>query len=869
MIAIGAMRALFLFRRLPRLVVTIDMPPDKRSALVRTLFESALEVERDRRSEWLVANCVDAQCRADVERLLAADDSRPAHVVEQAFDHVLDLVGEVSAGVPPVGSTIGAFTLHEQLGEGGSSVVFRASREQDGVKQVVALKLLRRNLYSNDERRRFRDERRALSQLQHPGIARLIEGGLTEAGTPYIALDLVVGESIIDHARSHALDVPQRLGLFIDVCRAVEAAHRALIVHRDLKPSNVMVTSAGEVKLLDFGIAKMLDNAADTDSTQTQHAAMTPAYAAPEQFTGGQITTATDVFSLGVLLGELITGHRHERGDSRTPSSQVTESAAAQAQITDAYAMRKRLRGDLDNIVLKATAEEPEQRYASAGSLADDIARHLHGEPVVAHPPSQLYRVSKFVSRHRGGVATTIAFLLATFSALGIALWQAREARNQSLRADAARNFVVDLLRKTSPDVAAKDRPDIPTLVYTAAESLPSELADQPELRAELLYTLGNVLRDMRDFERSEILLRDAEASSASLSRSSPVRIGTEVGLARTLIRKGKFAEAAARITPMLNLPARQLPKDSPRAVLLKIAMVIANGSDEVDQSVIYGREMLAEFRADCASGGDCESLGSAAHDLASVMIDADLMAESHALADEALRRKLHDGATPFSLANTYQLQAKIKIYLGDLDGAEASARKAMQLVDSLGNSLSRKPTDSEASLAEVLLARELGIQALAHAQAIIEDQESHNASRCDISWMEIKKVRAELLLERPEDALASSTRALEDANDCKRDVVRITTVAFAELVHAQALAANGDTAAAEAGFGRATAHVADVHSSDPLSWPQFLVESMRLAKRLGHSADAARYAHELIGALDRAGALETSLWRKEALAYH
>ena len=311
--------------------------------------------------------------------------------------------------------------------------MFRARREIEGVQQEVALKVLRRGLYSPDAQRQFRRERQALAQLQHPGIARLIEGGVTDDGLAYIALDLVDGKPIVDYARDQRLDLRQRLALFLQVCRAVEAAHRALIVHRDLKPSNVLVTDDGQVKLLDFGIAKLLDR---DDETQTRMPAFTPAYAAPEQRDGGLITTATDVYALGILLGELVTGQRltahspDARLRRRLPATKRRALLPAPPPVT-----RRALRGDLDNIVLKAIDTEPERRYASAGALADDIERMLDGRPVAAHPPSRLYRASKFVQRHRGAVATTLAFLLALLTAFGITIWQAKVARDAEHKA--------------------------------------------------------------------------------------------------------------------------------------------------------------------------------------------------------------------------------------------------------------------------------------------------------------------------------------------------------------------------------------------------------------------------------------------------
>jgi len=489
---------------------------------LRELFESALALAPHERPAWLLASCPDAGDRATLERMLSADTGERALPLDGSFEDMLERVGESAGEMPALarGTAVGPFVLGERLGEGGSSIVFRATREQAGVQQVVALKLLRRGIYTDDEQRRFRSERRALAQLRHPGIARLVEGGVTDAGVPYIALELVDGEPITEHARTHRLGVRERLRLFVAVCRAVEAAHRALIVHRDLKPSNVLVTREGEVKLLDFGIAKLLDDSDVTDATRTQTLAMTPAYAAPEQFRRGLITAATDVYALGVLLGELLTGRRREPGDTRTPSSQVA-GATAKDDLPMAPAMlRRALRGDLDNIVLRAIDAEAERRYASAGHLADDVQRHLDGQPVLAHPPSRAYRTRKFVARHRAGVAATCAFLVALLAALGIALWQAGVAREQARRAATIRDFLVDMFRASDPRVA-QDKPrgqiTAKELLDLTAPRITQEFGDDAETRIDLLGVTASIYRELGD----EARYRNLHEQQVALARRS------------------------------------------------------------------------------------------------------------------------------------------------------------------------------------------------------------------------------------------------------------------------------------------------------------------------------------------------------------
>ena len=548
---------------------------------LREIFEAALALAPDQRAHFLRAECRDAAQRAAVERLLAADEDGGARVLDQPFDALLGEVNAAEADVtlPPPGFRVGPFTLLDKLGEGGSSIVFRAEREQAGVRQAVALKLLRRGLYSAEEQRRFRSERVALAQLRHPGIARLIEGGVTDAGAAYIALELIDGESITSFARNRHLNLRERLLLFIDVCRAVEAAHRALIVHRDLKPSNVLVTRDGEVKLLDFGIAKLLDadGAADADATYTQHPAMTPAYAAPEQFTRGPVTTATDVYALGVLLGELVTGRRREHGDTRTPSSTIGEDTDPAVLPAPPRSTRRLLRGDIDNIVLKATESEPERRYASAGALADDIERHLDGQPVNAHPPSSWYRARKFVSRHRGGVATTAAFVLAILAALGVAVWQAqvarhqaRAARDQANRAEAVRDLLVGIFDAEIPSRPRGEMPGTAELLERGARHAAGDLGSTPAVQSDLLTALGRVYDHLALPDKGQPLLDEAVAAARRVKPEDPALLGAAISERGEVdLSSNRFNEAIALFEQAIPLQQKANPNGLALAVTL------------------------------------------------------------------------------------------------------------------------------------------------------------------------------------------------------------------------------------------------------------------------------------------------------------
>ena len=474
---------------------------------LRELFDGAVALPPQERAAFLDGHCADPALRAEVERLLRADAACNEGLVRGGAALAAYAIGEadVALALPP-GSRIGPFELLGVLGEGGSSTVFRARRVVEGVRQDVALKLLRRGLYTPDAQRQFRRERQALAQLRHAGIARLIEGGVTDNGLAYIALELVEGRSLLEHAREERLDLRQRLGLFLQICRAVESAHRALIVHRDLKPSNVLVADDGQVKLLDFGIAKLLD--ADQD-LQTHLPAFTPAYAAPEQRSGAPVTTATDVYALGILLGELVTGRRLAGEDGHTPSSQVAEDTGPGVLPATPQATRRSLRGDLDNIVLKAIAIEPERRYVSAGALADDLERLLDGRPVAAHPPSRWYRTRKFLLRNRGSVAASGLFLVALLTALGVALWQAedareaeRAARREAAHATATRDFLVSVFRASDPRIA-QDKPrgqvTARELLDLGAPKIAREFASDPDTEIELLGVVASIYRELGD----------------------------------------------------------------------------------------------------------------------------------------------------------------------------------------------------------------------------------------------------------------------------------------------------------------------------------------------------------------------------------
>jgi len=429
---------------------------------VRELFEAALEREAGEREAFLaVASDGNEAVLAQVRRLLHAHEQGPS-ILESPL--LMSAAGEDTEPDATVGRRIGPYEVLAEIGRGGMGVVYLAARADDEYQKQVAIKLVWPGLDSAEVVRRFRQERQILANLDHPNIARLLEGGTTEDGWPYLVMEYIAGVPITEYCDEHKLSITERLKLFRTVCGAVQYAHQNLVIHRDLKPSNILVTQEGVVKLLDFGIAKLLDpQAAAADRTRTGLHLMTPEYASPEQVRGEAITTASDVYSLGVVLYELLTGHRPyrfksrllheviravceeepekpsatvsrvEAGDARDAASRTLESVSLTREGRPER-LRSRLAGDLDNIVLMALRKDPQQRYPSVEQLSDDLGRHLAGQPVIAQQDTFRYRAGKFIRRHKLGVLACSILVLLLIGGTVAAVWWARAAEAEAKR---------------------------------------------------------------------------------------------------------------------------------------------------------------------------------------------------------------------------------------------------------------------------------------------------------------------------------------------------------------------------------------------------------------------------------------------------
>jgi len=500
--------------------------------MLEPLLEHALDLPSSERAAYVDAACAsDPVLRDDLLALIAADDDsgafleRPAaELAPELFD---DLEEAADSTAPAAGRRVGAWRLVREIGRGGMGTVYLAERTDGAFHQQAALKTLRRGLDTDDIVARFRAERQILARLEHPNIARLLDGGATDDGTPYFVMEHVEGERLTDQVRRLGLTLDEALTRFLQVCEAVEHAHRSLVVHRDLKPANILVTAEGRVKLLDFGVARLVDPD-DVDGTVTRPAdrRLTPDYAAPEQIRGEPTTTATDVYGLGAVLYELLAGERPHR---RTGASlEALERAVLEEEPEPPSAVLRRtsspwaarVRGDLDRIVLKALEKDPARRYGTVDALRADVERFRTGEPVLATAPTLRYRAGKFLGRHRAGVAAAAVLAAAVLGGLGAALWQggiAAKERDRAVveahKASEVKDFLVGLFRAGDPYLSAgaiDTTLSVLDLVDRGAARARVELAAVPEVQAEMMDLLGSIQRDAGRFASAESLQREA-----------------------------------------------------------------------------------------------------------------------------------------------------------------------------------------------------------------------------------------------------------------------------------------------------------------------------------------------------------------------
>jgi tetratricopeptide (TPR) repeat protein len=536
-------------------------------------------------------------------------------------------------------------------------VVYLAERMDGQFDQRVAIKLLKRGVSGMDAERRFLQERQILARLQHPGIARLLDGGVTADGSPFFVMERVEGIPITEFCDTRRLGVEQRLRVFLTVCEAVQYAHRSLVVHRDLKPSNILLDAGGRVKLLDFGIAKLLAQGSEgAPAGRTALRVMTPEYAAPEQVRGEAVTTATDVYSLGVLLYELLTGERPygvARGSAGELERAILEQEPARPSDRVKTASpgvvgkdrRRRLRGDLDRIVLRALQKDPERRYPSAEALANDIHRHLEGLPVSARGDGVTYRLSKFLRRHRVVMSAAAVVVLSLVGGLVAATVQARRAQREARKAEAVKDFLQSLFSASDPAQAQGRQRTARDLLEDGARRIETELPDQPEVQSEVARLIAATYHGLGEYDRAASLLRDdldrrrrldgpdSTAAAESLTR-----------LADVLYDQGRVDPAAPLYEEALAIQRQRRGERSPEVaeLLWDIAGVKRNRGDLAAAEGLQKKALAIDVET---RGEDSWEAAAVRESLAITYADGDRYAEAAAMQQPVVAwRERHSG---------------------------------------------------------------------------------------------------------------------------------------------------------------------------------------------------------------------------------
>lgn len=521
---------------------------DERWQKLKQIFSEAVELQGKKRQDYLNNACGDnKKLKRDVLSLLKAYDQTGA--IDRSIDEFRNSVFSEVESVDMTGRIIGSYKIIDNLGQGGMGSVFLAERADDQFDQQVALKLLKNGFISDNQTRRFLAERQILASLNHTNIATLLDGGVTEYGQPWFVMEYVEGLPICQYCDKHQLNIQKRLNIFLSVCEAVQFAHQKLVIHRDLKPSNILVNDNGQVKLLDFGISKVLTPndviSINKPETVTGLFPLTPEYASPEQIKNEGVTTASDIYQLGIVLYELLTGYRPYEVEGRSPAeiernicnelptrpsaaitklpairnhSEGTSHQISSRRNTSPERLTRQLKGDLDTIILKAMKNEPERRYDSAEQLGADIQLYLSGRPVLAYPDSWIYRSQKFIHRHTAGFTTAIAFLLLVIGYGFTITWQTHQtqqalvqANNEAAKARQVSDFLMGMFEAGDPAETLGDTVTARVLLDKGIKQ--AEMLDsQPEVQAEMLHVIGKVYSSLGEYDDAlPVLMRSLQ----------------------------------------------------------------------------------------------------------------------------------------------------------------------------------------------------------------------------------------------------------------------------------------------------------------------------------------------------------------------
>ncbi|MDX2149824.1 MAG: protein kinase [Bryobacteraceae bacterium] len=672
---------------------------------VKELVDRAVDLPPGERSAFLDHECPDTAMREEVESLIASYQDASTIMEKPAVPNLLQAVSEDSLE----GRRIGPYLVLFEVGRGGMGTVYRAIRADDEFQKQVAIKLVKRGLDSEAIQRRFRNERQILASLDHPFIARMLDGGTTENGSPYFVMEFIEGQNILDFAESQKLTREDRIRLFRKVCSAVAYAHRNLVVHRDLKPGNIMMTSDGEPKLLDFGIAKLLVaemlNPADDLSATHKFRALTPDYASPEQLRGGRITTASDIYSLGVILHELITGTRPPRS-------------------AESHKLLTKLPGDLDAVVSMALREEPERRYSSVEQFSDDLLRYLGGRPVIARKDTVTYRLRRFVQRNRFSVAAGALVVLSLVAGIVATRWQAERARRRFVELRQIANaflFEIDGSISRLPG-ATPARERIVQLGLTYLDGLADESTGDPALQRELAAAYQKV-GDILGGSFNANLGRSADAL-ASYRKALRIRQGLYERDRKSVEARRELAQSLSSVGDML----------------------LAVG--EVDQSILQMqesirlREQVAAEQPDDATALKEQAAGYAA--IVRPLVGKDDWAKiaDYRRREAAIWKKLADRGEPLALMNWASAHSRLGWALSHLPMRDGR-KEYEESIAVQEEYLKKNPNDAQVRFEMARSYAQIGIlheqrnelaQALRQARRALEERKKmHEADPQDI----------------------------------------------------------------------------------------------------------------------------------------
>ena len=668
------------------------------------LFDEAVALAPAERSSFLDRACGgDGELRRELESLLE-QDARSTDVLGDVVSRAAARTAQAGAA-SPIGRRIGRYRIERELGHGGMGRVYLAVRDDDEYHMQVAIKLIRGGSYRPELLERFRSERQILANLDHANIARLMDGGTTEDGEPFVVMEYVEGEPIDRYCGSRRLSTEERLALFRTVCEAVQYAHRNLVVHRDIKPGNILVTSDGVPKLLDFGIAKLVeaDPVAQEVRTVTALRPMTPEYASPEQIKGEPITTATDVYSLGVMLYELLAGcfpyrittdRPRELEDAicgqvpekpSTAAGRGSSEGVGTARRIDSRRLKKRLSGDLDNIVLNALRKEPDRRYASVRDFSEDIRRHLEGLPITARPATIGYRARKFIARNKIGVltATAVVVLTATLVAFyTVRLSREREkAQLESIKSDRISDFLVDLVANSDPERARGEAITVREVLDRGAGRVRQELSGQPEAQGALMETMGRAYNGLGLFQSARPLLEEAlEIRRSALGEEHPDVAMSLQALGDLLYEMGEYDRAAdlSRQSLAMNRKLHGNQSDEVALNLNDLGWLLSSRGDYEESEAMH-REALSIRRA--IHGEESPEIAESLNNLGVVLMEKAEYEESERIFREALamRRKVLGENHPQTSYTVHNLAVVLE-FRGELAASEATYREAIEI---------------------------------------------------------------------------------------------------------------------------------------------------------------------------------------------